>query len=90
MNRATIAVGLGMDMPIMHDSDRYDFVRDIGLDNFGVARLMRDRHTRELVAIKYIEQGDKIHENVQREIINHRYLRHPNIVRFKEVILSEY
>ncbi|XP_057247858.1 serine/threonine-protein kinase SRK2E isoform X3 [Beta vulgaris subsp. vulgaris] len=29
-----------------------------------------------------------IDENVQREIINHRSLRHPNIVRFKEVILT--
>ncbi|XP_049346236.1 serine/threonine-protein kinase SAPK10-like isoform X2 [Solanum verrucosum] len=29
-----------------------------------------------------------IDENVQREIINHRSLRHPNIIRFKEVILT--
>lgn len=29
----------------------------------------------------------QIDENVQREIINHRSLRHPNIVRFKEVCL---
>jgi len=49
-----------MDMPIMHDSDRYDFVRDIGSGNFGVARLMRDKHTKELVAVKYIERGDKV------------------------------
>ena len=28
----------------------------------------------------------QIDENVQREIINHQSLRHPNIVRFKEVI----
>ncbi|XP_073063608.1 serine/threonine-protein kinase SAPK10-like [Primulina eburnea] len=75
-------------MPIMHDSDRYDLVRDIGSGNFGVARLMRDKQTKELVAVKYIERGDKIDENVQREIINHRSLRHPNIVRFKEVILT--
>ncbi|XLU64530.1 hypothetical protein S245_023739, partial [Arachis hypogaea] len=45
-------------------------------------------HTNELVAIKYIERGDKIDENVRREIINHRSLRHPNIVRFKKVILT--
>ncbi|KAH9297706.1 hypothetical protein KI387_029388, partial [Taxus chinensis] len=29
-----------------------------------------------------------IDENVRREIINHRMLRHPNIVRFKEVLLT--
>ncbi|KAK4346521.1 hypothetical protein RND71_032860 [Anisodus tanguticus] len=80
--------GPSMDMPIMHDSDRYDFVRDIGSGNFGVARLMTDKQTKELVAVKYIERGDKIDENVQREIINHRSLRHPNIIRFKEVILT--
>ncbi|CAN4079618.1 unnamed protein product [Withania somnifera] len=72
----------------MHDSDRYDFVKDIGSGNFGVARLMTDKQTKELVAVKYIERGDKIDENVQREIINHRSLRHPNIIRFKEVILT--
>ncbi|XP_065875141.1 serine/threonine-protein kinase SRK2I isoform X1 [Euphorbia lathyris] len=88
MDRSTVTVGPGMDMPIMHDSDRYDFVRDIGAGNFGVARLMTDKVTKELVAVKYIERGDKIDENVQREIINHRSLRHPNIVRFKEVILT--
>ncbi|KAH7848171.1 hypothetical protein Vadar_034598 [Vaccinium darrowii] len=88
MDRSTVAVGPCLEMPIMHDSDRYDFVRDIGSGNFGVARLMRDKQTKELVAVKYIERGDKIDENVQREIINHRSLRHPNIVRFKEVILT--
>ena len=51
---------LPMDMPIMHHSDRYDFVRDIGSGNFGVARLMRDKQTKELFAVKYIERGDKV------------------------------
>ncbi|KAK6128668.1 hypothetical protein DH2020_037599 [Rehmannia glutinosa] len=93
MDRAAMTLGPGMDMPIMHDSDRYDLVRDIGSGNFGVARLMRDKQTKELVAVKYFERGDKIlayeiDENVQREIINHRSLRHPNIVRFKEVLLT--
>jgi len=77
-----------MDLPIMHDNDRYELVKDIGSGNFGVARLMRDKQTKELVAVKYIERGEKIDENVQREIINHRSLKHPNIVRFREVILT--
>lgn len=55
-----MTVGPGMDMPIMHDSDRYELVRDIGSGNFGVARLMRDKKTEELVAVKYIERGDKV------------------------------
>lgn len=28
----------------------------------------------------------QIDEHVQREIMNHRSLKHPNIIRFKEVI----
>ncbi|KAJ3674358.1 hypothetical protein LUZ60_004974 [Juncus effusus] len=88
MDRSAMTVGPGMDLPIMHDSDRYELVKDIGSGNFGIARLMRNKMTGELVAVKYIERGEKIDENVQREIINHRSLRHPNIIRFKEVILT--
>lgn len=60
MDRTAVTVGPGMDVPIMHDSDRYELVRDIGAGNFGVARLMRDRQTNELVAVKYIERGEKV------------------------------
>uniref|UniRef100_Q940H6-2 Isoform 2 of Serine/threonine-protein kinase SRK2E n=1 Tax=Arabidopsis thaliana TaxID=3702 RepID=Q940H6-2 len=59
------AVSGPMDLPIMHDSDRYELVKMVGLFVFV-----------------------QIDENVKREIINHRSLRHPNIVRFKEVILT--
>ncbi|XP_052477672.1 serine/threonine-protein kinase SRK2E-like isoform X2 [Gossypium raimondii] len=60
---------------------------DLGASNFGVARLLRHKGTKELIGMKYIERGHKIDENVAREIINHRSLRHPNIIRFKEVVL---
>lgn len=68
--------------------ERYEMVKEIGAGNFGVAKLMRDKKSGELVAVKFIERGEKIDENVMREIINHRSLRHPNIVRFKEVVLT--
>ncbi|KAI9113026.1 hypothetical protein K1719_015958 [Acacia pycnantha] len=45
---------------------------------------MRNKETKELVAIKYIERGYKIDENVAREIMNHKSLQHPNIIHFKE------
>jgi hypothetical protein len=60
MDRTALTVGPGMDMPIMHDSDRYELVRDIGSGNFGIARLMRNKMTGELVAVKYIERGEKV------------------------------
>ncbi|CAJ2649202.1 unnamed protein product [Trifolium pratense] len=68
--------------------EKYELVKDIGSGNFGVARLMRNKSTKQLVAMKYIQRGPKIDENVAREIINHRSLRHPNIIRFKEVVLT--
>ncbi|CAN4078096.1 unnamed protein product [Withania somnifera] len=64
--------------------EKYELLKELGAGNFGVARLVKDKKTKELFAVKYIERGKKIDENVQREIINHRSLRHPNIVRFKE------
>ncbi|URE42927.1 serine threonine-protein kinase [Musa troglodytarum] len=68
--------------------EKYELVKDIGSGNFGVARLMRDMVTGELVAMKYIPRGQKINENVAREIINQRSLCHPNIIRFREVVLT--
>ncbi|KAF6143434.1 hypothetical protein GIB67_029603 [Kingdonia uniflora] len=70
MDRAGITVGPGMDMPIMHDSDRYELVKDIGSGNFGVARLMMDKQSKELVAVKYIERGEKCARFVERWSVN--------------------
>ncbi|XP_077224338.1 serine/threonine-protein kinase SAPK2-like [Tasmannia lanceolata] len=67
---------------------RYVSVKDIGSGNFGVAKLVKDKGTNELFAVKCIERGRKIDENVKREVMNHRSLRHPNIIRFKEVLLT--
>lgn len=61
---------------------------EIGQGNFGVARLAKDEHTGELVAIKFIERGDAIDGNVEREIINQRCLRHSNIVTFKGIFIT--
>ncbi|KAL3527617.1 hypothetical protein ACH5RR_012273 [Cinchona calisaya] len=68
--------------------ERYEILKDIGSGNFGVAKLVKDKWTGELFAVKYIERGQKIDEHVQREIMNHRSLNHPNIIKFKEVFLT--
>jgi len=93
--------------------ERYEIIKDIGSGNFGVAKLVKEKWTGQLYAVKFIERGFKVHllfcchllfsctldfgslmgfywvlqidEHVQREIINHRSLKHPNIIRFKEV-----
>ncbi|XP_035538943.1 serine/threonine-protein kinase SAPK2-like isoform X2 [Juglans regia] len=68
--------------------ERYEILKEIGSGNFGVAKLVKDMWTGELFAVKFIERGQKIDEHVQREIMNHRSLKHPNIVRFKEIVLT--
>lgn len=40
--------------------ERYEPLKDLGSGNFGVARLVRDKKTKELVAVKYIERGKKV------------------------------
>jgi serine/threonine protein kinase len=41
--------------------ERYEVVKDLGAGNFGVARLLRNKETKELVAMKYIERGHKVY-----------------------------
>nr|KAJ0199815.1 hypothetical protein LSAT_V11C600337600 [Lactuca sativa] len=40
--------------------ERYELVKEIGSGNFGVAKLVRDKMTRELFAVKFIERGQKV------------------------------
>jgi serine/threonine-protein kinase SRK2 len=40
--------------------EKYELLKDIGSGNFGVARLMRNKETSELVAMKYIPRGQKV------------------------------
>lgn len=42
--------------------ERYEPLRELGSGNFGVARLVRDKKTNELVAVKYIERGKKVND----------------------------
>lgn len=45
--------------------EKYELVKDIGAGNFGVARLMRNKETKELVAMKYIDRGQKVCFGIQ-------------------------
>ncbi|KAL0431207.1 UNVERIFIED_CONTAM: Serine/threonine-protein kinase SAPK7 [Sesamum radiatum] len=40
--------------------EKYELVKNLGAGNFGVARLLRHKETKELVAMKYIERGHKV------------------------------
>ncbi|KAJ3705070.1 hypothetical protein LUZ61_008775 [Rhynchospora tenuis] len=65
--------------------DKYE---DLGAGNFEGARKMRNRETKELVSVKFIPRGHKIDEYLEWRILNHRSLTHPNVIRFKEVVLT--
>ena len=49
---------------------------------------MRDKKTGQQVVLKFLERGEGIDNNVEREIVNMRTMRHPNIIRFYEVLLT--
>lgn len=40
--------------------ERYEIVKDIGSGNFGVAKLVKDKSSGELFAVKYIDRGQKV------------------------------
>lgn len=40
--------------------ERYEILKDIGSGNFGVAKLVRDKWSGGLYAVKYIERDSKV------------------------------
>ena len=44
--------------------ERYEALKELGAGNFGVARLVRDKRTKELLAVKYIERGKKVRSSL--------------------------
>ncbi|XP_038888149.1 serine/threonine-protein kinase SAPK7-like [Benincasa hispida] len=68
--------------------EKYEFVKDLDSGNFCVTKLMRNKQTKELVAMKFIERGPQMYSNVAREIKNHVFFPHPDIVCFKEVTIT--
>lgn len=40
--------------------ERYEELKHIGSGNFGVAKLVKDKQSGELYAVKYIERGPKV------------------------------
>ncbi|KAI8468224.1 MAG: Snf1-like ser/thr protein kinase [Monoraphidium minutum] len=75
----------------LKETPRYVKIADLSSGSFGFVQLARNTETNELVAIKFIERGDRVNRYVEAEIINHRSLRHPHVIEFKEVfVTSEY
>ena len=63
---------------------KYVLVGELGSSKTGsTMKLMKVRKTEELVAVKFVERlaGAGLSKSTEREIINHRKLLHPNIIR---------
>ncbi|CAD7695940.1 unnamed protein product [Ostreobium quekettii] len=70
------------------DSQKYRAVQVVGKGAYGVVVLARERATDAPVAIKMIMRGGKTNDRVEREVLNHRMLCHPHVIRFNEVFLT--
>lgn len=74
---------------ILPPDSSYEVLRNLNSGTFGFVVLAHDKRSKENVAIKFLERGEKITKYVEREILNHRVLNHPHIIKFKEVFLTE-
>ena len=70
-----------------YGKEAYALVGQMGTGRNGTMKLMRNKKTKELVAAKWVPRtvGGGLSKNTEREIVNHRKLLHPNIIRFREV-----
>ena len=42
------------------EMEKYEVVKDLGAGSFGVTKLLKNKHTKELVVMKFIERGPKV------------------------------
>ena len=70
--------------------EAYQVVGQLGTGRNGTMKLMKNKKTKLLVAAKWVPrtQGGGLSKNTEREIVNHRKLVHPNIIRFHEVLAT--
>lgn len=41
------------------------------------------------MAIKFLQRGSRIQQYVVREILNHKALRHPHVIEFYDIFLTD-
>lgn len=70
-------------LPPSQSCPRYQFKKALNRGTFGFVNLYEHVQTGELVAIKFLERGEKVNKYVKDEILNHRILRHPHVIEFK-------
>ncbi|KAG1674284.1 hypothetical protein FOA52_013473 [Chlamydomonas sp. UWO 241] len=82
----SLVAGTAADPLAGHPS--YELIDPISSGTFGFVLLYLHKPTGERVAVKFLERGDKVSKYVEGEVLNHRMLRHPHVIEFKEVFLT--
>lgn len=68
--------------------NKYTPVADISHGSSGTTHEMKNTLTQERVCVKLIEMN-KVDDYVEGEILNHRELNHPFVVRFREALVTD-
>eukprot|EP00955_Chlamydomonas_euryale_P031465 330594-Chlamydomonas_euryale.AAC.10 len=66
----------------LYGHPKYEWLKRLGTGTFGAVGLCRVVDTDEMVAVKCLEL-DMVDKNTEREVMNHRKLRHAHIIEFK-------
>ena len=71
----------------MNTNNRFEILSEIDEGSFGIVMMAKNKQTQEIVAIKKIKKKYNNWEECMnlREISSLRKLKHPNIVKLKEV-----
>ncbi|CAL1366455.1 unnamed protein product [Linum trigynum] len=72
---------------------RYELGRTLGEGSFAKVKLARNTETGETVAIKILDKDNllktKMIAQIKREISTMKHIRHPNVIRMHEVMVSK-
>lgn len=67
---------------------RFEMIRALGAGAFGEVKLVREVSTQTMLAMKVLKRRD-VDTHEVNEIINHSLLRHPHVVQFREMFLTQ-
>ncbi|MEW5307947.1 MAG: hypothetical protein WDW36_010314 [Sanguina aurantia] len=88
---STTFTGLAASSPLQ-GHPHYEKIKELSSGSFGfvqMARCLRSSASDDsVVAIKFIERSSASPRYMQSEVLNHRLLRHPHVIEFKEVFLT--
>lgn len=71
---------------LMRKQDRFKVIDILGKGAFGTVFLSEDvKYGNELIAIKFVDVHKGQNKYIEREIDNHRKLRHPHVIEFRRI-----